>query len=228
MDRQRERDELIEKLYTERMLGWPHSEYDIDSYLHIAYDDFDVREELMLRFRCKDVVDFLLILLDKETIKTLLIEIIKIFYDRPMALLASSSKIIPKEIRKDACVIVSQLYRDNEMYNCAEVIDRVIEVEHRFTFNISTDGYWIYDPFHFEETRDGEREYLFNCLVCSRGSRWPYSMNVIENYIYLKYDDYDLNIEMMKKFGCQDVVDYLRSLLNEGQIRLLLKHHVQD
>ena len=121
MNRQRERDELLKRLNDEWRAGWPHCEYEIDLYLHIAYDDFDEREELMLWFRCMEVVDFLLSILDRENVKTLLIDLIKRPGLYPLVVMTIFSRVLPERDRYEILDTIRQIYSDNSMDEYADV-----------------------------------------------------------------------------------------------------------
>lgn len=121
MDRQRERDELLERLNDEWRGGWPYCEYDVDLYLHIAYDDFDEREELMLRFRCMGVVDYLLSILDRENVKTLLIDLTKHPGLYPLVVMTIFSRVLPEGDRYEILDTIRQIYHSNSMDEYADV-----------------------------------------------------------------------------------------------------------
>ena len=121
MDRQRKRDELLALLNDRWRLGWPYSEYEIDLYLHIAYDDFDAREELMLRFRCMEVVDYLLSILDRENVKTLLIDLTKQPGAYPLVVMALFSQVLPEGDRYEILDRIRQIYQSNSMDEYADV-----------------------------------------------------------------------------------------------------------
>lgn len=120
MERQQEREELIEKLNSCHGCEWPYCETIIDLYLHIAYDDFDEREELMLRFRCMEVVNYLLTFLNIDMIKQLLIASLKRPTWHPLTVLGLEDYGFSHELRYDILDNISRIYRDVGMEDSAD------------------------------------------------------------------------------------------------------------
>lgn len=120
MNRQQEREKLIEKLNSCYGNEWPYCECIIDLYLHISYDDFDLREELMLRFRCMEVVDYLLTFLNMDMIKQLLIAMLKRPTWHPLTVLGLGDYGFSRELRHDILDNISRIYRDVGMEDSAD------------------------------------------------------------------------------------------------------------
>lgn len=76
--------------------------------------------------------------------------------------------------------------------------------------------------FNYEHTRDGERDHHLNRINYSEGLFWPHTESILDKYIHIKYDEFDLNEELLKRFECQEVVDYLLTLLNRDSVKSLL------
>lgn len=76
--------------------------------------------------------------------------------------------------------------------------------------------------FNYEHTRDGERDYHLNRINYSEGLFWPHTESILNKYIHIKYDEFDLNEELLERFECQEVVDYLLTLLDRDSVKSLL------
>ena len=80
----------------------------------------------------------------------------------------------------------------------------------------------MFNPENHSQTRDGEKEYRRNHLNFGQGNIWPYNEDILEKYLHIKYDEFDMNEELLKKFECREVVDYLLTFLNRDSVRELL------
>lgn len=72
--RAEEENELREKLIAGR--GPIYEESELNRYIHIRYEDFDMREELRISFDNEEIADYLLTFLDRQDVRNVLIEMI--------------------------------------------------------------------------------------------------------------------------------------------------------
>ena len=84
------------------------------------------------------------------------------------------------------------------------------------------DPYNMYIPENNSPSRDGEREHHLGHINFNHGNVWPYNEDILEKYLHIKYDEFDMNEELLKKFECREVVDYLLTFLDRDSIRELL------
>lgn len=212
MERRREREKLIEKLDINIRRGWPYCEYIIDYYLHIKYDEIDLRDELMTWFRCREVVDYLLTILDGETIRRFIMAMSKHPVLYPMFGLVSFCQDSPEVLDN-----IYRIYSDNSMDNYAEASILAREQSRR-PFTLSRGD----NNEHIEETREGEKEYFLNRINTSNGLDWPHTEDILERYLHIAYDEFDLSEELLRKFECRAVVDYLLTFMDRDTVKTVL------
>lgn len=96
---------------------WVQNEEIIERFLHVAYDDFDVNEEMMIEFECQEVVDYLLTFLDREGTRSFIKLIIQLRPTVPILVLAMYSFQFPKRHLPEIVNNVCEIYARNQMEN---------------------------------------------------------------------------------------------------------------
>lgn len=135
-DREFYRDRL-HTLINSKAAHIPHDEEEIEDYLHIIYDDYDPKEELMKELWCEEVVDYLLSTFDKKDIRGILFRM----------KIGDDNKICP--IRA-----VARNFSEKSIDTLHVICDRIAEIYLR---NSMEDEYRA-TRFAFEEVyRDKER-----------------------------------------------------------------------
>ena len=106
------RDQLNNEDPKDRL--WVQNEEIIERFLHVAYDDFDINEEMMVEFECQEVVDYLLTFLDRDRVRSFIKLSMHLRPTHPITVLANSYQI-PKRHIPEIINNLIEIYERNHM-----------------------------------------------------------------------------------------------------------------